>query len=97
MRKITTESVQAFLNSRNFKKQNMEVQVDEQATYLKLHGHKIAHLFRDGTMLIDACGWLTNTTKERLNGLPGVNINQKNFEWFLNGKPWNGSLIKVTT
>ena len=41
------------------------------------------------------CGWFSNTTKERLNGLPNVNIYQKNFEWFLNGKKWDGNLIDI--
>ena len=35
------------------------------------------------------------TTKERLNGLPNVSIYQRNFQWFLNGKAWDGSRIKV--
>ena len=36
-------------------------------------------------------------TKERLNGLHGVSITQKNFIWYLNGKKWNGNLIKINT
>jgi len=45
--------------------------------------------------MITNAGWQSNTTKERLNGLSGVSIYQKNFQWFLNGKPWNGDWITV--
>lgn len=41
----------------------------------------------------DYCGSIT--TKERLNGLPNVFIHQKEFQWVLNGKVWDGSRIKV--
>lgn len=34
-------------------------------------------------------------TKERLNALQGVNIVQKNFVWYLNGKEWNGELTDI--
>ena len=40
---------------------------------------------------ITSAGWPTNTTKERLNGLNGVNIYQKDFQWYLNGEAWNGT------
>lgn len=35
------------------------------------------------------------TTKERLNGLSGVNITVKNYQWHLNGRAWDGSKIRV--
>ena len=40
-------------------------------------------------------GWSSNTTKERLNGLTGVNIWQKDFVWYLNGEEWNGEWIRI--
>lgn len=58
-----------------------------------LHGNQIA--VNDGALYITAAGWFTNTTKERLNGLPGVHINQKAGEWYLNGENWDGSWAKV--
>ena len=41
------------------------------------------------------CGWNTATTKERLNALPDVSIQQVRGEWFLNGREWDGKLIDV--
>ena len=90
-RKITQESVQKFLNGIPFKKSNMEVSREGTIYYLKLHGNKIAALEADGKMWISNAGWATNTTKERLNGLPGVSIRQKDWNWYLNGVQWDGS------
>tara|TARA_R100000654_G_scaffold74917_1_gene110529 strand:- start:292 stop:585 length:294 start_codon:yes stop_codon:yes gene_type:complete len=95
MRKITIDSVNAFLNRQTFKRQNMEVTSFDNSFYLKLHGNTIAVLHGDGTLMITDAGWKTNTTKERLNGLPNVNIHQKNFVWYLNGEEWNGNLTQI--
>ena len=94
-RKITKESVQKFLDGVPFKKSNMEVSREGTIYYLKLHGNKIAALESDGKMWISNAGWKSNTTKERLNGLPGVSIYQRNWMWFLNDQPWDGKPIYV--
>ena len=97
MRQITRQSINAFLNAKKFKKQNMEVEVLPNVTILYLHNNAIAYRYNDPqrTLTIDSCGWFTPTTKERLNALPNVNIYQKNFKWFLNGKEWNGNKIDI--
>ena len=98
MRKITYKAIVAFEQNRPFTSGNTAVKVDDKCgvpeTGLYLHGHKIAYKL-NGTLFIDACGWLTNTTKERLNGIDGVSINQKDYQWFLNGRQWGGSLVAV--
>lgn len=63
-------------------------------TALFLHGNKIAE-WRGGELWITNAGWSSNTTKERLNGLPGVRIFQKAGQWFLNEAKWDGSWVKV--
>ena len=97
MRQITIDSINAFLNARKFNRQNMSVEVLPNVTILKLHNNAIAYKYNDPkeTLSITNCGWFSNTTKDRLNGLPNVNIFQKNFEWFLNGKKWDGNLINI--
>ena len=97
MRLITKESISAFMNAETFKKQNMTVEVLPNVTLLKLHNNTIAYRYNDPqrTLTITNCGWFTPTTKERLNALEGVNIQQKNFKWFLNGKEWNGSKTDI--
>jgi hypothetical protein len=97
MRKITLESIEAFENAKTFNKGNMKVEVLLNVTVLKLHDNEIAYRYNDPekTLSITSAGWKTNTTKERLNGLKGVNIQQKNGVWYLNGKEWDGELIDV--
>jgi hypothetical protein len=97
MRQITKESINAFLNAEKFTKQNMAVEVLPNVTILKLHGNEIAYLYNDPnkTLSISNCGWFTPTTKERLNALPNVHIQQKNYIWYLNGKEWDGQLIDI--
>jgi hypothetical protein len=95
-RKITNESVIAFLRRTPFKKSNMEVENDGGVTYLKLHGNKIAAINSKNEMWVSNAGWSSNTTKERLNGLPGVRVHQKNFQWYLNGEKWDGEPVYVT-
>ena len=79
MRQITEESVNAFLNDRPYQKSNVHVQIellkdDKGHTYKKvkyyLFGNLIAWYSIGGKYLfVSHCGWLTTTTKERLNAI----------------------------
>jgi len=97
MRAITQDSVNAFLNAKEFSKSNMQVKVLPNVTILLLHGNEIAYRYNDPkkTLSITNCGWFTPTTKERLNALPNVSIMQANFVWYLNGEEWDGNLTEV--
>lgn len=97
MRKITKEAVNAFMNAEKFNGSNTKVEVLPNVTVLKLHGNAIAYRYNDPerTLSISNCGWPTNTTKERLNGIPNVNIIQRKGVWFLNGEKWDGELIDI--
>lgn len=97
MRKITENAISNFYAGKIYKNNNTKVEVLPNVTILKLHNNPIAYLYNDPkrTLSITNAGWFSNTTKERLNGLQGVNIYQKNFVWFLNDKEWNGKLIDV--
>ena len=97
MRQITKYSLNAFMDSIEFKKANMKVEVLENVTILKYHNNAIAYKYNDPekTLSITNCGWFSNTTKERLNSLPNVSIQQKNSIWYLNGKEWDGELIDI--
>ena len=65
MRKVTRETVKAFLNGE--RKQIGNTKTDGQGLYL--HDNKIAWRASDGDIQINMCGWGTVTTRERLNGL----------------------------
>ena len=92
MKKVTKEIVSAFMQGKAQKLSNSETD----GTALFLFGNKIAEKRSDGLYISNA-GWQSNTTKERLNALPNVSIQQKNFAWHLNGEKWNGNWIKVAT
>ena len=96
MRKITSEATAMFMSRRAWRKGNTEVFKWADGTVeLKLHGNAIATLNTWDVLRIRDAGWQTTTTKERLNGLPGVSIYQKDFQWYLNGKPWDGGWNNV--
>ena len=97
MKKITEQSINAFMNAKKFNKQNMSVEVLPNVTILKLYGNAIAYRYNDPqkTLTISNCGWFSKTTKERLNALPNVYIQQIQFKWYLNGKEWNGEKIDI--
>ena len=91
----TRKAVAAFMNRAAYKKfgKNTEVYTNEVSgdTYLELHGSPIAWLDPDNVLRITSAGWETHTTKERLNGLPNVNVYQHQFQWYLNGEKWEDS------
>jgi hypothetical protein len=96
MRKITKEAVSAFLERKPFRKSNMSVEEIGGQYKLKLHGNTIAIIDEIGVLSISNAGWASNTTKERLNGIPGVRIHQKNWTWYLNGVEWDGTWKRIS-
>ena len=94
MRKITKDAIRAFLNRQNFKRDNTEVIAGLETVNMYLHGNLIATADTFGVFINDG-GHQSNTTKERLNGFPNVNIRQKNWQWFLNGEEWNGNFVCI--
>lgn len=90
MRQVTQKIVSAFLKGEKARCGNTSTD----GRFLSLHGNDIATRLDDGFM-IETCGWFTLTTKERLNGLPGVKINQKAGKWYLNGQEWDGKATFV--
>lgn len=90
MRKVTSEIVRAFENN-DHKRVGNSYTCNQR---LYLHENLIAKR-ENGKLYITNAGWKSNTTKERLNGLDGVSINQKDFQWYLNGEKWNGEWVEV--
>ena len=98
MRKITAEACQAFESGQNYNKGNTQVKQNTTAyneVEMYLHGNAIALRSICGATYITNAGYKTNVTKERLNGLTGVHIQQRNFVWYLNGVEWDGGWIRI--
>ena len=94
-RKITTQAVNAFMIARkNFSQDNTTVTIEGNVITMRLHGNAIARrVVGSNDIEVSNGGWSSNTTKERLNGLPGVSVCQRKGQWFLNGNAWNGEWI----
>lgn len=90
MRQITRQIVRAFENRTSLRISN--TRTDGQSLWL--FGNKIAE-WRDNGLWICNAGWKSVTTKERLNGLTGVNIQQVRGIWFLNENEWDGTWVNV--
>ena len=89
MKIITQNAVNCFNKGGNATFNNTQVSTNNGVTKLYLFGNLIA-VKESGVTRISNAGWDTKTTKERLNGLQGVSIQQKKGEWYLNGEKWNG-------
>lgn len=96
-RKITVEAINAFMSGQKFNKDNTSVLPGEGTgtIHLFLHGNKIASKELDGSIYVSNAGWFSTTTKERLNGIPGVSVCQRKGVWYLNGEEWDGSWKKI--
>lgn len=90
MRKITREIARAFQNREA--KTIGNSRTDGNALYL--FNNKIAE-YRCGELWITNAGWNSMTTKERLNGLGGVYIQQVRGVWLLSDIEWDGSWVEV--
>lgn len=97
MRKTTQKVIDAFMNGKNLSVSNTMVgNVDTVTTNLYLFGNLIARRNRGtGKISITSAGWQTVTTKERLNAIPGVCINQTKGKWYLNGNLWDGQWTEI--
>lgn len=93
MSKIDIDAAYAFHNRQPFKRGNTIVNVtsDGRGVEMLLHGNCIAWITSESQQLwISHSGYMTKTTKARLNALNGVHIQQRDFMWFLNGIYWDG-------
>lgn len=96
MRQITENAVQAFQTGTNFKNSNTEVIAEGNSTKMLLFGNEIAEYVEGEGLYVSNGGYrMTATTKERLNGLPIVQVNTRKGTTYLNGAEWNGKKTKV--
>lgn len=94
MKIVTKNAVNCFNKDGNATFSNTQVTTSNGVTKLYLFDNLIA-VKENGLTRISNAGWYSNTTKERLNGLVGVHIQQKKGQWYLNGEEWNGSWKQI--
>lgn len=91
MREVSKSTIQAFLSGKACKVGNTSVTREIGFYKLRLHGNVIATRNTEtGEILVSDGGWQTNTTKERLNSLFSLLLNdtrifQRNGVWFVDG------------
>ena len=97
--KITMDSVDAFLTFKPFRRENMEVIVRDNVSYLYLFGNRIG-INTNGMVSISTCGWETRTTLMRLREVlrrvaPQSRLQTKKYILYLNDKEWNGNFTLI--
>lgn len=99
MRQITKDAIIAFRKGAPFSRDNTSVELSPlgNVVVLKLHGNTITRYDVGDFNSLEICdgGWASNTTKERLNGINGVHIHQRDYVWYLNDKEWSGNWTRV--
>jgi len=83
MRKVTEEIKIAFENGESKKVGNTRTD----GTSVFLHGNEIVRREPSGLVLATLAGWNTPTTRERVNGITGMNFHQVGFVACLDGLP----------
>ena len=97
--KITMDSVDAFLTFKPFRRENMDVIVKDNVSYLYLFGNRIG-INTNGMVSISTCGWDTRTTLMRLREVlrrvaPQSRLQIKKYILYLNDKEWNGNFTLI--
>lgn len=94
MRKITREATEAFFDEADYSKSNTIVETIRQphmtTTHMYLHWNEIARFYKD-EITLDACGWKTKITKERMNGILerlGLYVKAEKWVWYLCDYNW---------
>jgi hypothetical protein len=96
MRKITNMVTAAFEKGVSFKSGNDEVEVMNNISMMSYRGNRIAYKdLTTGSISITTCGWNTNTTRNRLNGITGVSVYTVKGNLMLNGNLWDGRTIVI--
>jgi hypothetical protein len=97
MSTISTKAADALLNYKKLNSSNTKVWQDYDGSHMAIFGNKIAWVTLKGELWIDACGWVSKTTRDRLNEVIGGSLSIKKKEYYLDGEVWDGKprMIRV--
>ena len=82
MRLVTARIKQAFENGKHLKVNNTRTN----GKSVFLHGNEIIRRDSTGRVWFTFAGWGSVTTRERLRGILNVDVYQKNWEQYVDGK-----------
>jgi hypothetical protein len=83
MRKVTEQIKNAFCQGLSLTVGNTKTD----GTSVFLHGNEIVRRDSSGLVFATLAGWNTCVTRERVNGITGMNFHQVGFVACLDGKP----------
>lgn len=62
---------------------------------LRLHATDVVTFYADGRIVLDSGGWLTVTTKDRMNYADGIRVSSQRGRWYVNGAPYFDGMVIV--
>jgi len=65
---------------------------DDNGYGIRLHNTEVVIHYKD-RIVLNSGGWQTVTTKARMNEYTNLNICQKDFQWFVDGIPFQDNMI----
>lgn len=65
---------------------------DDGGLGIRLHNTEVVIHYKD-KIILNTNGWYTNTTKSRIHEFSPFNIYQRNYEWFVDDKPYQDNMI----
>jgi hypothetical protein len=97
---LTFDDCKIILGKRSKKKLRLNTtlsQKDDNTYVVCFYNTDIVEIRDDGTYTLNHGGWMTVTTKARINEYSPGYISQKNGVWYLNSLPFkNGCCINLT-
>jgi hypothetical protein len=67
--------------------------MDEGMVAIKLHDTDVVTIFSDGRQILNSGGWLSMTTKDRINRYSTASISQRKGVWYINDRDGNETLF----
>lgn len=71
---------------KNLAKHTVLYKIDNHTYGVRYHHTIVVKIHDDDTWTLDSGGWMTVTTKSRINEYSPARISQADFVWYLNGK-----------
>lgn len=97
MAAISVKAADALLNYRKLSTPNTQVWQDHEGSHMAIFNNKIAWVTPSGELWIDACGWVSKTTRDRLNEVVGGGLSISKKQYILNGEVWDGKPRLIRT
>lgn len=93
---LTFQQCETRLGSKDrvkLKNNTVLVRLDADRFGVTLHSTVVVEVRRDGSYKLDSGGWLTVTTKARMNEFSPARVYQKKHAWFVGDEPYHDGIV----